>query len=297
LSDERDLTQRQKETQMFENVLVGVDGRPTGRDAIALARRLVDPDGVLTLTHGYFAQSPEEAEALLEDERRAAGVDAQLLTFCAETPGRGLHLQAEREQADLLVVGSCSRGAFGRATLGDDTRAALNGGPCAVAVAPRGYALHARPIRRVGVAYNATPESVNALAVARGLAAANRASVSVLQVVTMPSMAYAGFVAPGLGETIDMMLEDARAGLDQLSGVETRAVYGLAGEELAAFGDEVDVLVIGSRGYGPIRRLMVGSTCDYLERRGRCPLLVLPRQGVAVELAGTDPAAAATVQA
>lgn len=59
----------------------------------------------------------------------------------------------------------------------------------------------------------------------------------------MPSTMYAGFIAPGLGETIDAMLADARAKLDQLSGVETHAVYGLAGEELAAFGDEVDVLV------------------------------------------------------
>jgi nucleotide-binding universal stress UspA family protein len=282
----------QKETQMFDNVLVGVDGRPTGRDAIALARRLVDPDGVLTLAHAYFHQSPEQAEAPLEDERRMAGVDAQLITFLAQTPGRGLHLLAEREQADLLVVGSCIRGAFGRATLGDDTRAALNGAPCAVAVAPRGYALHDRPIRRVGVAYTATPESVNALAAARQLAAANHATVHVLQVVTLPSTAYAGFIAPGLGETIDAMLEDARTGLHQLSGVETRAVYGLAGEELAAFGDEVDVLVTGSRGYGPIRRLMVGSTCDYLERHARCPLLVLPRNGVAVELPAAAPAAA-----
>ena len=28
-------------------------------------------------------------------------------------------------------------------------------------------------------------------------------------------------------------------------------MYGLAGEELAAFGDEVDILVVGSRSYGP----------------------------------------------
>jgi hypothetical protein len=33
---------------MFKNVLVGVDGRANGRDAIALAARLVDPDGTLT---------------------------------------------------------------------------------------------------------------------------------------------------------------------------------------------------------------------------------------------------------
>ena len=201
---------------MFQNVLVGVDGRPTGRDAIALARRLGDPEGVLTLTHAYFEQSAAEAaDALLE--RRAAGdrgrrAAAHLLR---RPPGHALHLQAERENADLLVVGSCTRGAFGRATLGDDTRAALNGAPCAVAVAPRGYALHDRPLRRVGVAYNATPESVNALAAARELARCRiSATVHVLQVVTMPSSAYAGFVAPGLGETVEVMLEDARAGLD-----------------------------------------------------------------------------------
>jgi nucleotide-binding universal stress UspA family protein len=54
-------------------------------------------------------------------------------------------------------------------------------------------------------------------------------------------------------------------------------VYGLAGEELAAFGDQVDILVVGSRGYGPVKRLVLGSTSDYLERHARCPLLVLPR--------------------
>jgi hypothetical protein len=30
---------------MFENVIVGVDGRPTGRDASELARHLVSPGG------------------------------------------------------------------------------------------------------------------------------------------------------------------------------------------------------------------------------------------------------------
>ena len=54
-------------------------------------------------------------------------------------------------------------------------------------------------------------------------------------------------------------------------------MYGLTGEELAAFGDEVQLLVVGSRGYGPMKRLILGSTSDYLERHARCSLLVLPR--------------------
>jgi hypothetical protein len=62
--------------------------------------------------------------------------------------------------------------------------------------------------------------------------------------------------------------------------VEGRAVYGLAGEELAAFGDQVDLLVVGSRSYGPVKRLVLGSASDYLQRHARCSLLVLPRVAI-----------------
>jgi hypothetical protein len=51
--------------------------------------------------------------------------------------------------------------------LGDDTRSALNGAPCAVAIAVRGYAEHPRPLVTIGVGYNDTPESEAALALAR----------------------------------------------------------------------------------------------------------------------------------
>ena len=73
------------------------------------------------------------------------------------------------------------------------------------------------------------------------------------------------------------MLEEADGRMKQLPGVEGHAVYGLAGEELAAFGDQLDLLVVGSRGYGPVKRLVLGSTSEYLERHARCSLIVLPR--------------------
>jgi len=276
---------------MFENVLVGVDGRSYGRDAIALASQLARADGALTLAHVYagelnlmHALAPgvleEEAAAsqkLLEDERAAAGVQAELVGVAAGSPGAGLHRQAEEQGADLLVVGSCSHSALGRAMLGDDTRAALNGAPCAVAVAARGYASLPRPLAKVGVACNGSPESEHALAVARAVAQDTRASVHALEVVTIPSYAFTGLVAPGIGESIERMLAEATERMGALEGAEGRAVYGLAGEELAAFGDEVDLLVVGSRGYGPIKRLVLGSTSEYLERHARCSLLVLAR--------------------
>jgi nucleotide-binding universal stress UspA family protein len=100
-----------------------------------------------------------------------------------------------------------------------------------------------------------------------------------LEVVSIPSYAYTGLIAPPVGESIDLILAEARKRMGQLAEVEGRAVYGLATEELAEFGDEVDILVVGSRGYGPVKRLMLGSTSDYLQRHARCSLLVLPRAG------------------
>jgi nucleotide-binding universal stress UspA family protein len=161
--------------------------------------------------------------------------------------------------------------------LGDDTRAALNGAPCAVAVAPLGYADGRAPITKVGVAYNSSPESKAALAMARTLAAPTRAEVHALDVVSIPTVVYTGIIPPAIGESVDLMLQEATSRMSKLPDVEGRAVYGLAGEELAAFGDRVDILVVGSRSYGPVKRLVLGSTSDYLERHARCSLLVLPR--------------------
>jgi nucleotide-binding universal stress UspA family protein len=282
-----------KETLMFKNVLVGVDGTPHGRDAIALARRLMDPVGRLTLVNvhndllsalhaaapGAISTEHEASRGLLEQERAAAGVEAELVSVSSVSPGAGLHQQAEKQQADLLVVGSSRHGAFGRVMLGDDARAALNGAPCAVAIASRGYAEHPAPLAKVGVGYDDSPQSRVALAAARELAAPAGASVLALQVVPIVSFASVGVVPPEVGAGIDEMLGEANARLGELPGVEGRAVYGLTGEELAQFGDQVDLLVVGSRGYGPLLRLVLGSTSTYLEGHARCPLLVLPRVG------------------
>ena len=294
---------------MFRNVLIGIDGTPHGRDAIALARRIAAPGAELTLVHVHagehnrlhairrerLEQEQRDSEALLEDERRAAGVGAEIRAYVAESPGAGLHRLAEELGADLIVVGSTSHGAVGRVALGDDARAALNGSPCAVAIAARGYEGHAEPIAGVGVGYNDSAEAQAALQAAHDIAAPTAAAVRLLEVISIPSYSYSGMMAP-VGEGIELMLSEAKQRIDELPGVTGTAVFGLAGEELAAFGEDVDVLVVGSRSYGPLRRLVLGSTSEYLERKARCSLLVLPRSaahpGGEPDAAAADPAAA-----
>jgi nucleotide-binding universal stress UspA family protein len=296
----------------FGRVIVGVDGRQGGRDAIELARQLLAPNGALALAHvrsdglvppGAWAEAAESTgiaaagtaagatsangapEALAADrsqellacERADAKLEARVIDFVASSVGSGLHHLAEREGADLLVVGSCHRGFLGRVFVGNDTRASLNGAPCAVAVAPLAYAREPARVRTIGVGYDRSEESEAALGLARELADRSGAGVRALQITQVPGPFYTGFGGVAWGDTLDTVLAEAKQRMAQLDGVEGEAQLGLAGEQLAAFGDHVDLLVVGSRAYGPLRRLMLGSTSRYLAGHARCPLLVLPR--------------------
>jgi nucleotide-binding universal stress UspA family protein len=48
-------------------------------------------------------------------------------------------------------------------------------------------------------------------------------------------------------------------------------------EELTKLADRVDLLIVGSRGYGPVGSVFHGSVSSYLERHAASALLVLPR--------------------
>ncbi len=136
---------------------------------------------------------------------------------------------------------------------------------CAVAIAPRGYAEQSREIKTIGVAYNDTPESEAALAAARSLAARLRASVRALTVVSLAAAGPGAWGALGVGWG-GAIEQAARDRLRSLDGVDGRVAFGPPGEEPIAFGDDVDLLVVGSRSFGPLRRLILGSTSMHLAR-------------------------------
>jgi nucleotide-binding universal stress UspA family protein len=184
---------------------------------------------------------------------------------------------AEMIEADLLVVGSSRRGLLGRVALADDTRAALNGAPCAVAVAPAGYGSEpATLMREVGVGFDGSPESEHALGVALALATEMGAKISAFQAVAIPTYLAHGRTAVD-GTPVKQLVDDALARIASHEGVEPHAAYGDPVEELTLYSASLDLLVVGSRSYGPIGRLVHGSTAQHLARTARSPLLVLTR--------------------
>lgn len=247
---------------MFNNVLVGIDGRAGGHDAVALARQLAAPDARVTLVHVYgaglmpgggaamlLAAERTESERILQAERRRSLPQAETESCADRSVGRGLRDRARRRDADLIVIGASARGRLGRILIGDDTTSTLRGASAPVAVAPRGFADSGGGLARIGVSDDASRESAEAIGLASEIASALGGSV-----VPLP---------------IDS--------LDRLP------------EELEAFSGGVDLLIIGSR-RRQIAPLFGARTSNYLARHADCPLLVLPARTAASPADGSGAA-------
>jgi nucleotide-binding universal stress UspA family protein len=294
----RPATLPREEHTMFTKIIVGVDAREGGRDALALAGALARlSSGELIALHAYpwdyyvsrGASSDFEgamhgaAMETLEAELERARVSARAIAVPDASPGRVLHLAAEREHADLIVVGSAHRGPIGRVLAGDVTAGTLHSSPCPVVVAPAGYAHRDSRLDTIGVGYDGSPESRAALDLARDLAEAADARLRIIDVVVAPGAAgpFAGY-RPDWTEEARIRREEAEARVQRavadVGAIATGEVaYGEAADALAFAGNALDLLVTGSRNYGPIRRLMLGSTSSKLVHRAPCPVLVTTR--------------------
>ena len=73
-------------------------------------------------------------------------------------------------------------------------------------------------------------------------------------------------------------LAEARGSVPDDIEVEATLISGDPVEALMSAGDAPGtVMVVGSRAYGPLRRVLLGSVATHLVRSARCPLIVTPR--------------------
>ena len=270
---------------MFERVAVAIDEYEAGRDALELANQLVSPHGRLLLVYVEVVMAvpgPDSDPRWQRDERRRAlerlaavrddaELDAELLTVQASSVARGLH-EAVRRHGDLLVIGGSRRDEFERTFVGDDVRQVLQDAPCAVAVAPMAYAAGARALDTIGVAYDGSPHSGQALAVASELASELDAELSAFEAVPEPMYG----TDPMNGHlALEHRLAEARKQLAELEDVTPHVGSGDAVEALTHYGDSVDLLVLGGHEHRRRDRFSAGSTAQRLADDVSAPLLVL----------------------
>lgn len=285
-------------------LLIGYDGSSSGRDALALGGRLAGAlrlpiDVVSILEFASVSVSVEASHAAVEKtrgarRREAAAVlgDAAFDFRCFAHPSStaAIYERAEDADASIIVVGSSRRGPVGRVLPGSTAERLLSAGPAAVAVAPRGYAQQAHDLLSVGVAYDGSPDSRQALAAARRLARGAGVGLRVLAVVSpapvgspvLIGLEASGTYGPEIEQAerkrLEAMLDDALAdaGEDESLSSEVRSGP-LAPTVIGWTGEGLDLLVMGSRGYGPLRRVLLGSVSSAVIREAECPVLVVPR--------------------
>lgn len=277
---------------MFRSILVGYDGSDHAEDALALAQVLGSAEGAQLTVAGVFPWSPwtdpgaaateHEIELARKVERAAAECGGEAEAVPSNSPARGLHELAEELGVDLVVVGSSHRGRVGRALAGSVARGLLHGAPCAVAVAPSGFRERPRELRTIGVGLDGSPEAQLALHAAIELAERTSAKVRVYAVVEMAGIGnawgygYASFMDT-LREQLEAVLADAVAEIPEALQPEAKLLDGRAASALVDAAEDLDLLFLGSRGYGPLMRVMVGSVSSELVEAAPCGVVVLPR--------------------
>jgi nucleotide-binding universal stress UspA family protein len=282
----------------MSTIIVGVEDSPRSEDAVALAGAFaraahasivavnVFPYDDRPEAHFNLAVRPlllQTAEETLDRLCEALNDDPHVRRMAVAdlSPARALERIAGEENAALLVVGPSHLGHLGRLHPGSTADRLLGGAPCPVALAPKGYRVRPPAIDRVAVGYDGGPEAEQALAAGAQLARATDASLRVVRAYTHDPIVLGvpGFarVLPAAVDAERDELERAVTALSPELEAETVFVDGDPIRELTRASEESDVLVVGSRGHGPIGAVLVGSVSSRLARTAACPLVVVPR--------------------
>jgi nucleotide-binding universal stress UspA family protein len=193
----------------------------------------------------------------------------------ARSPAEGLLQCAANESARLIVVGP----SLGHMLLGSVGEQLLLEARVPVALAPPGYANAVHSLRLVASAFDGSPESRRALDWAANLA---RGSSSRLRIISVHApTAYAGLAFGG--PSVDLAIRDGleraqRAAITAHGGpVEAIVFDGDPPRTLVDASQEADLLAMGSRGYGRVRAILLGSVSHHVIRHAACPVVILPR--------------------
>ena len=287
-------------------IVVGIDDSPGTEDALAFATFVASATGASVRLASVYPYEEirsrgsnlayrralrEECQATLD--RAAATLEGIPITTEAiadASSSRGLHHLSEQTNPALVIVGSTHRGPVGRVVPGSTGERLLHGSPCPVAIVPRGYA-ETGPVRTVGVGYDGDEESEVALSAASLVARRLGASLRVIRIFDATRVGTPALMTiPGPASVHQDYEAEQREGLDEAvaalpAEVHAEAVFvaGAPGPELAAQTEHVDLMVVGSRGYGPRAAVLLGGVSHTVIRKAHCPVIVLPRGSYGLE--------------
>lgn len=284
----------------MNQVLVGTDGSDSGTAAVRWAAeeavRRALPLRIVHAVAPWLYETPvdprfasirvwllsqggtvvDEAVAAAREREPEVAVEGELV------PGPATRMLLGRAgEAAMLVLGRSGMGAAGL-VLGSTTLQVVAHSPVPVVVV-RGLAPEARREVVVGVDTAATGEAAIALAFEE--AALRTAPLRVVHAWWHPASSAPGDIRPLVYDPQAMAEDELRRIEEALTPwrekwpdveVVPEVVHGRAVRVLAEATERADLLVVGTRGRGGFKGLLLGSVSHALLHRAKCPLAVVP---------------------
>lgn len=253
-------------------------GTPMVLGAFAAAERFTAPDDVRAAGEGLLTEGAEYA--------RGAYPDLDVATVLAPEDAPAVLLNEARND-DVIVVGSRGLGAVRAIMLGSVSARTSSHAPCPVVVVPEEYGAQ-RHWGRVVVGVDGSDSSRRALRFGLHEALVSGSSVVVVNSWEVPLPVG----APALDdderifqeEKFDRQSEEIVAGVlaevidDRTQHLDISAVR-VQSEPVQALrtaSGDADLVVVGSRGRGGVRGLVMGSVSQGVVHHSRAPVAVLP---------------------
>lgn len=286
---------------MTQSVVVGVDGSDSSLAAVDLAATEARLRGLpLRVVHAFMwpelgaplGPSPygppegglqNDAERLLAQAVERAGQAAPDLDVDSElvTGGAAAVLVEESRAAAMVVLGDRGLGGFTGLLVGSVAVQLAAHAHCPVAVV-RG---RPEPSGPVVLGVDGSPEAGPAVLQAFGEASLRKAEIVAVHAWVEPVPPQLGAVLPVVYDTAPIEAEEARLLAEALAGCRERYPEVVVHEELvrAPVRDhlidrsaQAQLLVVGTRGFGGVRGLLLGSVSQAALHHADCPVLVVP---------------------
>jgi nucleotide-binding universal stress UspA family protein len=223
---------------MFRTIVAGTDAHHRGRNAVAFAGALAAATGSRLLLVTVHEHGPRPRRDILRRLRHMRNELAPnaLVLMVPDASPANALRRVAEEQHADLIVVGSRHASRARRLLRGEPGMQVLRGAPCAVAVAPDHERCPQRVALIGIGVDETPESASALHLAQALAERIAATVEPIT---------------------------AEDGDD-------------AAERLAACSERLDLLVLGTRRFGPLRRLALGSTSEQVVRTAHCPVLVAP---------------------
>ena len=285
----------------MESVLVGVDGSEDSRTALQWAAAVSAalqlplramwawhyPTNAILSVGNIDLPEPHRADELVETQLRHLLTDvlgeetADISVEVGRGPGAAALLDAAEDGSAMLVVGSRGLGGFKGLLLGSVSRQLCEHAQGPVTVVRRSAPVDPVQLKTIVVGIDGSPEAQHALTFAADLATTVGAELVVANAAGPGGVMHPRDVEPNVD------LDARRQHVEQwCAPLEDRdlpyRIAVVAGDARTALLDvaddrSADLLIVGSRGLGPVANLLLGSVATSLAQHSELPVMIVPQ--------------------